>query len=166
MVVCLVEYSHIRKLLLEFKHSLQSPNLKRKGISGAPVAAPTFSIRKVTAHAGIKGNEKADMLAEMGQHKVCNSGRYSISSQNNLPINCLHDSSKNSDLVSKCSLNHISKNLEVTHFAHETSFEGQFPHFSSTPPSLRQQLNSNRSSSSSSSASSSPTLHPFGLVDY
>jgi hypothetical protein len=53
------------------------------------------SIRKVKAHVGIKGNEKAAMLAQMGQHKVCNSGRYFILPQNNLPTNCLHNSSKN-----------------------------------------------------------------------
>jgi ribonuclease HI len=55
---------------------LQPNNLAGNGLSSTPIKAPTFSIRKVKAHAGIKGNEKADILAQMGQHQVCNSGRY------------------------------------------------------------------------------------------
>ena len=65
------------------------------GVTSQRVKAPTFSIRKVKVHAGIKGNEKADILAhQMGQHQVCNSGRYFILPQNNLPTNCLHNFSK------------------------------------------------------------------------
>ena len=159
-------YSNIRQLLREFKQSLQSSDLVVNGISTALTTAPTFSIRKVRAHAGIKGNEKVDMLAQMGQHEVCNSGRYSISSQNNSPTNYLHNTSKNSNLVCKISPNDNSKNLEVTHIAHETSFEGQFPYFSNISPSLQQQSDSSPSPSKSSTSSSSPTLHPFGLIDY
>ena len=159
-------YSNIRQLLREFKQSLQSSNLVVNGISTALTTAPTFSIRKVQAHAGIKGNEKADMLAQMGQHEVCNSGRYSNLSQNNSPTNYLHNTSKNSNPVSKFSLNDNSKNLEVTQIAHETSFQDQFPHFPSISPSLQLQSDSSPSSSSISSRSSSPTLHPFGLTEY
>ena len=136
------------------------------GLSTALITTPTFSIRKVQSHAGIKGNEKADMLAQMGQHEVCNSGRYSILSQNNSPNNYLHNASKNSNPVSKFSLNDNSKNLEVTQIAHETSFQDQFPHFPSISPSLQLQSDSSPSSSSISSRSSSPTLHPFGLTEY
>ena len=78
------------------------------------------------AHAGIKGNEKADILAQMGQHQMCNSGRYFILPQNNLSTNCPQNSSKNFNRVSKLSLNDNSKNLEVTHIAHETSIGDQF----------------------------------------
>ena len=160
-------YSNIRQLLRELKESLQSSNLVDNGLSTALITAPTFSIRKVKAHAGIKGNEKADMLAQMGQHEVCNSGRYSILSQNNSPTNYLHNTSKHSNLVSKISPNDNPKNLEVTHIAHETSFEDQFPHFSSISPSLQQQSDSSPLSPSKSfRSSSSPTLHPFGLTDY
>jgi ribonuclease HI len=160
-------YSNIRQILREFKESLQSSNSVDIGLSTALITAPIFSIRKVQAHAGIKGNERADMLAQMGQHEVCNSGRYSISFQNNSPSNYLHNTSKNSNLVSKISPNDNSKKLEVTHIAHETPFEGQFPHFSSISPSLQQQSDSSPSSLSKSFiSSSSPTLHPFGLTDY
>ena len=55
-------YSNIRQLLREFKQSLQSSNLVDNGLSTALITAPTFSIRKVQAHAGIKGNEKASTL--------------------------------------------------------------------------------------------------------
>ena len=48
-------YSNIRQLLREFKESLQSSNLVDKGLSTALITAPTFSIRKLQAHAGIKG---------------------------------------------------------------------------------------------------------------
>ena len=145
-------YSHIRQLLREFKQSLQPYNLAGYGLSSTPIKAPTFSIRKVKAHAGIKGNEKADMLAQMGQHQVCNSGRYLILPQYNLPTNCLHNSSKSFNGVSKLSLNDNSKNLEVTHIAHETSIGVQFSTFCSNLPSLQQELHSSLSSSSSSSA--------------
>jgi ribonuclease HI len=159
-------YSNIRQLLREFKQSLQSSDLVVNGISTALTTAPTFSIRKVQAHAGIKGNEKADMLAQMGQHEVCNSGRYSNLPRNNSPTNYLRNTSKNSNPVSKFSLNDNSKKLEVTHIAHETSFQDQFPHFPSISSSLKLQSDSSPSSSSVSSTSSSPTLHPFGLTDY
>ena len=159
-------YSHIQKLLREFKLSLQSSNFVRNDLPHARILIPTISIRKVKAHSGIKGNEKADNLAELGQNKVCSLGRYSISSQNNLPINRPHDTSKNFEVVSKSSLNNNSKILEVTHIAHETTFDGQFPIYSCISPSLHQQVDSSPLSSSSSSSSSSPTLHPFGLLDY
>ena len=36
-----------------------------------------------------EGNEKADMLAQLGQHNVCKSGRYSVLSQKiHLPTAC------------------------------------------------------------------------------
>ena len=160
-------YSNIRQLLREFKESLKSSDLVDNGLSTTLITAPTFSVHKVQAHAGIKGNERADMLAQMGQHKVCNSGRYStVSQNNNSPKNYLHNISTNSDPVTKFSLNDNSKKLEVTHIAHETSFEDQFPHFSSISPSLQQQSDSSPSSSSDCSRSSSPTLHPFGLTEY
>ena len=159
-------YSHIQQLLRDFKLSLQPSNLDRNGLPRALISIPSISIRKVKAHSGIKGNEKADKLAELGQNKVCNLGRYSILSQNNSPINRPHDNSKNFDVVSKSSLNVNSKILEVTHIAHETSFDGQFPNYSCISPSLQQQVVSSPLSSSSSSRSSSPTLHPFGLLDY
>ena len=158
-------YSHIRQLLREFKQSLQPYNLAGNGLSSAPIKAPTFSIRKVKAHAGIKGNEKADILAQMGQHQVCNSGRYFILPQSNLSTNCLHNSSKNFNGVSKLSLNDISKNLEVTHIAHETSIGDQFSNFCNLP-SLQQQLHSSLSSPSSSSTASDPAEYPLGLKDY
>ena len=161
-----VLYSHIQKLLREFKLSLQLSNFVRNDLPHALILIPTISIRKVKAHSDIKGNEKADNLAELGQNKVCNLGRYTILSQNILPINRPHDTSKNFDVVSKSSLNDNSKILEVTHIAHETTFDGQFPNYSYISPSFHQQVDSSPLSSSSSSTSSSPTLHPFGLLDY
>ena len=68
------------------------------------------------------------------------------------------------DVVSKTSLNINSKFLD--NIAHETCFDGQFPNYSCILPSLQQQFDSSPLSSSSSSRSSSPTLHPFGLLDY
>jgi ribonuclease HI len=159
-------YSHIRQLLREFKQSLQPYNLAGNGLSSTPIKAPTFSIRKVKAHAGIKGNEKADMLAQMGQHQVCNSGRYLILPQYNLPTNCLHNSSKSFNGVSKLSLNDNSKNLEVTHIAHETSIGEQFSNFCSNLPSLQQELHSSLSSPSSSSTASDPADYPLALKNY
>ena len=144
---------------------MQPYNLAGNGLSSAPIKAPTFSIRKVKAHAGIKGNEKADILAQMGQHQVCNSGRYFILPQSNLSTNCLHNFSKNFNGVSKLSLNDNSKNLEVTHIAHETSIGDQFSNFCNLP-SLQQQLHSSLSSPSSSSTASDPAEYPLGLKDY
>ena len=119
------------------------------------------------AHSGIIGNEKADMLAQLGQHNVCKSGRYSVLSQKNSPTNCLHNSSKNFDGMSKLSLNDNSKNLEVTHIVPDTPSRDQFPVRAVSSPSPLQQVNSSSPSSPSRfSISSSPTLHPFGLSDY
>jgi ribonuclease HI len=159
-------YSRIRQLLLEFKHSLQPYNLAENGVSSIPMTAPTFSIRKVKAHAGIKGNEKADVLAQMGQHKVCNSGRYFILSQNNPPTNGLCNSSKNLNVVSELHLNDNSKNSEVTHIDHETSIESHFPNYCCLSPPLQQQFHSGPPSPSSSSMSSDPAEYPLGLKDY
>jgi hypothetical protein len=101
----------------------------------------------------------------MGQHQVCNSGRYFILPQSNLSTNCLHNSSKNFNGVSKLSLNDNSKNLEVTHIAHETSIGDQFSNFCDLS-SLQPQLHSSLSSPSSSSTASDPAEYPLGLKDY
>jgi ribonuclease HI len=150
-------YSHIQKLLRDFKLSLQPSNFVRNDL----IFIPTILIRKVKAHSGIKGNEKADNLAELGQNKVCNLGRCSILSQNNSPINRPHDTSKNFDVVSKSShwrlhillmKRLLMVSFQIVHVFHLHSIskliQARFPF------------------SSSSSSSSSPTLHPFGLLDY
>ena len=45
-------------------------------VTGAPSKIPSFSFHKVKAHAGIKGNERADKLANIGQIETCAVGRY------------------------------------------------------------------------------------------
>ena len=46
---------------------------------------PSFSFNKVVAHAGVEGNERADILAKRGQMEVCNIGRYSAVLVKSLP---------------------------------------------------------------------------------
>ena len=46
---------------------------------------------------------------------MCNAGRYSILSRNNLLTNCLHNSSKKLNAVCDLSLNDNSKIFGVTH---------------------------------------------------
>ena len=49
----------------------------------------TFSIQKVKGPSGIKGNVKADMLAERGRFEICKTGRYLVSKNNSSPIHVL-----------------------------------------------------------------------------
>ena len=64
------------------------------------------------AHAGIKGNVKADLLAKRGQYEVCAIGRYSADLVN--PVSSLqpfNSPQKQSEAKNSFSLNNISKNL-------------------------------------------------------
>ena len=161
-------YTKIRQLLNDFENILKCCNTNVIGPHDTPFIVPTFSIQKVKGHSGIKGNVKADMLAERGRFEICKAGRYLVSTNNSSPVNVLlKDSSKNLNCGSGFILNNIQNNLGDNDFNNdETSFVGQFPEIHCNSPSEQQYLFSDKSLSPVPSAHSSPAIHPFGLEDY
>jgi hypothetical protein len=80
----------------------------------------------VKAHAGIKENEKADMLAKRGQSEVCAIGRYSAIMENSSAIQPLISSPKKFEKKNYCSPNNFSKDvagvqLDDKNTKHETT---------------------------------------------
>ena len=145
-------YSRIRVLLKEFKSNLQSSaTCSENQRNGAILSAvPTLLIQKVKGHAGIRGNEKADLLAQRGQYEVCKSGRYSMLSQSKSPLQyVLHNSSKFCSSVENSPSIQNSKHSDKKHNVHEMPAVIQFPSIHGELPSsfLRENLNSSSSAS-------------------
>lgn len=78
-------YSRIRQLINDLQVCIVSLESIANSATGAPSKVPTFSFHKVKAYAGIKGNERADKLANIGQIETCAVGRYLTILENPLP---------------------------------------------------------------------------------
>jgi hypothetical protein len=103
------------------------------------------------------------MLAQMGQHNVCNSGRYFILSQNNNShTNGLCNSSKNLNVVSELYLNDNSKIWGLHILLMKRILKVTFQIIAA----LQQHFHSSLPSPSSSSMSSDPAEYTIGLKDY
>jgi hypothetical protein len=154
-------YSRVRQYIVQLHSCIGSLKFADNSMS----RVPSFSFNKVVAHAGVEGNERADIF----QMEVCNIGRYSAVLVKSLP-SPQHSISSPKKIVEKnsVSLNNISKNLAEMDFDDsEVKYETTNNHiFSST------NLNSHSTSLCLdqspllSSASSSPWVYPLGLVDY
>ena len=124
----------------------------------------SLSFRKVKAHSNIKGNVKADMLAERGQYEVCKVGRYSAVLENVSPSVQFHNSPSkhfNSENISA-----PSTNLDERNNKHETSITPNFSEINLDSTSARNLFGSDSTLSSCSSNQSSPWIFPLGLEDY
>lgn len=157
-------YSQVRQYIVELHACIGS--LK---IDNSLTRVPSFSFNKVEAHAGVEGNERADILAKRGQLEVCNIGRYSAILVNSLPSPQHSISSPNKiDEKNSVSLNNISKILaEMDLDDSETKYETTNNHnFSETNLNSQSTTLGLDQSSLPSSASSSPWVYPLGLVDY
>jgi hypothetical protein len=141
-------------------------------VTGAPSKIPSFSFHKVKAHAGIKGNERADKLANIGRIETCTVGRYLKILENPLPsIQPSNSSSKNTVVKKSPSLLSVSKKLD------ELDLDDENPKYETTDKCNFSKTNldspipteCNRYSPSPplpSSVTSSPWVYPLGIVDY
>jgi ribonuclease HI len=155
-------YSHIRRLLVTLENCIQSSkSAENCGVE----SLPSLSFQKVKAHSNIKGNVKADMLAERGQYEVCNVGRYSAAVLENIsPSVQFHNSPSqhsNSENISA-----VSTNLDKGNNKHETFIIPNFSEINLNSPSARNRFGSDSSLSSCPSNQSSPWIFPLGLEDY
>jgi ribonuclease HI len=165
-------YSKIRQLINDLQVCIVSLESIANSATDAPSKIPTFSFHKVKAHAGIKGNERADKLANIGQIETCAVGRYLTILENTLPsIQPSTPSSKHIDVKNSPSLHSVSQKLD------ELDLDNKIPKYETTdncnfsvtnldsPPSSHCVIYS-PSIPLSSTASSSPWVYPLGIEDY
>ncbi len=105
-------YLQIRHFIDDLHVCIESLRSSQHSVMDSLSKLSTFSFRKVRAHSGIRGNEKAVLLAKKGQNEVCTIGRYSAVLVNSLRIaKSLNSSPKCLEGETFFSLNNISKNL-------------------------------------------------------
>jgi hypothetical protein len=102
-------------LLSKIASSLQN----RLKIVAWSLSRPSLSFQKVKAHSNIKGNVKADMLAERGQYEVCNVGRYSAAVLENVSPSVQFQNSPSQHSNSE-NISAVSTNLDEGNNKHET----------------------------------------------
>ncbi len=124
------------------------------------------------AHAGIKGNERADKLANIGQIETCAVGRYLTILVNPLPsVQPSTPSSKHIDVKNSPSLHSVSQKLVELDLddkipKYETTDNCNFSVTNLDSPASSHCLHFSPPISLPSSASSSPWVYPLGIEDY
>jgi len=165
-------YLRIRQLINDLQVSMVSLESIANSVTSAPSKIPSFSFHKVKAHAGIKGNERADKLANIGRTETCTVGRYLKILENPLPsIQPSNSSSKNTVVKNSPSLLSVSKKLDELDLddedpKYETTDKCNFSKTNLDSPTPTECNRYSPSPPLPSSVTSSPWVYPLGIVDY